>query len=118
MSRRRDSRPSTCRPASAGCRYSSRRPIWLLRPGRASPPSRRPSFTAELRDPRRQRPPSGEILLAVLALGPGTDGVLFGVAQLDPADLAADRLRQLGELQPADALVRREVAPAEREDVA
>src|SRR5699024_2636532 len=31
--------------------------------------------------------------------------------QFDPPDLAGDRLRQLGELEAADALVRREVLP-------
>src|SRR5699024_6288810 len=36
--------------------------------------------------------------------------------QFDPTDLAGDRLRQLGELEAADALVRCEVLPAVGED--
>src|SRR5699024_7438153 len=36
--------------------------------------------------------------------------------QLDPTDLARDRLRQLGELEAADAFVRCEVLPAVGED--
>src|SRR5580704_17479483 len=37
-------------------------------------------------------------------------------AQLDPADLARDRLGQVGELNPADPLVGRDPLPAERHD--
>src|SRR5579872_2052033 len=37
-------------------------------------------------------------------------------AQLDPADLAGDRLGQVGELDPPDPLVRRDPFPAERHD--
>ena len=60
-----------------------------------------------------------EVLLAVLA---GRSGrrvemdLLFPVAQLDPADLAGDRLRQVGELQPPDPKEGRQVLPAVRED--
>jgi hypothetical protein len=41
---------------------------------------------------------------------------LLALAELDAADLAGDRLRQLGELEPADALVRREVDACVGED--
>src|SRR4051812_9716946 len=62
----------------------------------------RTSLAAELR----------EVAVAELA-GHGGLGVPVLVrlagAQLDAADLARDRLRQLGELEPADALVGREV---------
>ena len=58
----------------------------------SSAAQRREVLLAELGRARRRRP------LALLR-----------AAQLDPADLAGDRLRQLGELDPADPLVRREL---------
>src|SRR5699024_12316068 len=38
--------------------------------------------------------------------------LVLACPQFDPTDLARDRLRQLGELEAADALVRCEVLPA------
>src|SRR5436305_13035889 len=42
--------------------------------------------------------------------------LFFEHAQLHPPDLPRDRLRQLGELQPADALVRRQPRLGEEQD--
>src|SRR6476646_6304237 len=53
----------------------------------------------------------GELVVPVL-LGQrraAVEGVLLPVAQLDPPDLARDRLGQLEELEAADPQVRREV---------
>jgi hypothetical protein len=56
--------------------------------------------------------PLPEVLLAVLAAGPLAGARRLGLAELDAPDLPADRLRQVGELQPPDPLVRGEVMPA------
>jgi hypothetical protein len=70
---------------------------------------------ADLIDPARL---PAEVLFPELgdAAGRGRAAGL-GVAQLDPADLAGDGLRQVTELQPPDPLVRRYLLPAERHDV-
>src|SRR5574337_674327 len=61
---------------------------------------------------------AGEVFLEVLAraLLAGGAAPLLGVAQFDAADLSRDRLRQIGELEPAHPLVRREVVAQVRED--
>src|SRR5262245_27521947 len=61
----------------------------------------------------------GEVLFEELQWRLFTCGTAlrFLRAQFDAADLSGDRLRQLCELQPADALVWREVRAQEREDV-
>src|SRR6478752_10674159 len=67
---------------------------------------------------RSSRGPLIKILFAVFAVGAGADRLLFHVAQLDAPDLAADRLRQFGELQAANPLVGRKILPAVAQDVA
>ena len=49
---------------------------------------------------------------------PGSHLVGLAAAQLDPPDLAGDRLGQLGELDPPDPLVRRQVLAGVPEDLA
>src|SRR6266508_5395507 len=56
----------------------------------------------------------GEVLFPVLVFCSALAGLVL--PQLDPADLAGDRLGQLAELQPAHPLVGRQPAAAVRED--
>src|SRR5664279_3908229 len=63
-------------------------------------------------------PLSAEVLLAILASCARAGLVALGRPEFDPANLAADRLGKLGELQPANALVRCEVLATVSEDVA
>src|SRR3954465_10666243 len=101
----RRSRPATRKPPSASLastsstRSTSCSGAWTKRVTRS--PSAAPSLP-ELR----------EVAVAPLARRRGVAVAvldLLGRPQLDAADLAGDRLRQLGELEPADALVGREV---------
>src|ERR1700727_2807297 len=104
--------PSTAARCSRAC---SRSPsTWCWPPCSPGPASPRPTSPAEVLFPELGRA-AGRRGGAERAAEPvrvprrgcaGTRPGLFLAAQLDPADLARDRLGQLGELDPADPLVR------------
>src|SRR5882724_8135300 len=71
------------------------------------------SFGRSDTPPPKTLPQLWEVLFAVLPV-PGA--ALLLAAQLDPADLAGDCLGQLGELQPADPLVRGELLTGVAQD--
>src|SRR5690242_10213852 len=83
---------------------------------RAKSRRRASGASAPDRDRFRRMISSAEVFFAVLAVGTAGQP-RFPLAQLDAADLAADRLRQLCELQAANPLVRREILTAVPEDV-
>src|SRR3954463_3089809 len=79
-----------------------------------------PSIAACDQKGARRSPLSFQVVQPVLAGSAlaGRPSLLLQISQLHPADLSRDRLRQLGELHAADALVRRELLLAESEDLA
>src|SRR5438094_896830 len=68
--------------------------------------------------PKRGPCSRGVVVLPVLGLDTRAGSSSLEAAQLDPADLAADRLRQVGELQAADPLVRCQILASVPQDVA